>query len=291
MGFYPPDSLVHEAQRRGIEVLSPDVNASGVECSVETADSSSQKAEDSAAGSAVCCLPSAVSLGVRIGLGYLNGLREDEARAIVRERERGGPYRSLGQLASRSGAARDALERLAWAGACDALEDPRHASSPRIARRNAQRGAGAARRPALWRLGVAAGARRTPRGAQLALPLDAPPAPRLRELGGWELSVADYESTGMTLGAHPMSLIRPDLDDELFSSLTLPIGRNRSSVRVAGMVIARQRPATANGVLFMLLEDEWGTANLIVPPPRRHSSSPADASSGVMRTSTSSWRG
>jgi error-prone DNA polymerase len=64
-----------------------------------------------------------------------------------------------------------------------------------------------------------------------------------------------------------MSLIRPELDDELASSHTLPSGRNRSSVRVAGMVIARQRPATANGVLFMLLEDEWGTINLIVPPP------------------------
>jgi DNA polymerase III alpha subunit len=64
-----------------------------------------------------------------------------------------------------------------------------------------------------------------------------------------------------------MSLIRPGLDDDLASSLTLPDGRNRGPVRVAGMVIARQRPATANGVLFMLLEDEWGTVNLIIPPP------------------------
>jgi error-prone DNA polymerase len=247
MGFYPADSLVHEAQRRGIEVLPPEVNRSGVDCAVEPHDG---------------------ELAVRIGLGYVNGLREDEARAVVAEQERGGPYRSLGELASRSGAGHDALERLAWAGVCDALESAERASSPPIAENDGQRSRGdLARRPVLWRLGVAAGARRTPFGEQLALPLETPPAPRLHELGGWELAVADYETTGMTLGAHPMSLIRPELDDELASSHTLPSGRNRSSVRVAGMVIARQRPATANGVLFMLLEDEWGTINLIVPPP------------------------
>src|SRR5919202_68091 len=83
MGFYPPDSLVHEAQRRGIEVLPPDVNRSGVECAVESADSSPQTADRSAERSAVWCLPSAFSLGVRIGLGYVNGLREDEARPVV----------------------------------------------------------------------------------------------------------------------------------------------------------------------------------------------------------------
>jgi error-prone DNA polymerase len=230
MGFYPSDSLVHEGQRRGIEVLPPDVNASGVECGVEE------------------------SLSVRIGLGYVNGVREDEARALVAERERGGPYRSLADLASRSGTAADALERFGWAGACDSLSGA------------------AARRPALWRLGVAAGARRIGPGEQLALPLEVPAAPPLRELDGWELAIADYESTGMTLGAHPMGLIRDELDDGLAPSLALPGIANGSDVRVGGMVIARQRPATANGVLFMLLEDEWGTVNLVVPPPayRRH---------------------
>jgi error-prone DNA polymerase len=229
MGFYPADSLVHEAQRRGIEVLPPDVNASEVECSVE-------------------------SSAVRIGLGYVNGIREDEARAVVAERERGGEYGGLSDLASRSGAGPSALERLAWAGACDAIGGVDAARAMR-------------RRPALWRLGVVSGAKRGGFGEQLALPLEAPPAPRLRGLGGWELAVADYESTGMTLGAHPMALIRPGLDEDVASSRTLRERRNRSAVRVAGMVIARQRPATANGVLFMLLEDEWGTINLIVTPP------------------------
>jgi len=237
MGFYPSDSLVHEAQRRGIEVLGPDVNASGVECAVQ---------------------PHSGELAVRVGLGYVNGAREEEMRALVAERTRAGPYGDFAELASRSGVGDDALERLAWAGACDSLEG---------GAQQAQASA-AARRPALWRLGVASGARRINGfGEQLALPLEVPGAPSLRELGGWELAVADYESTAMTLGVHPMGLLRGELDEDLVSSLTLESLANNSSVRVGGMVIARQRPATANGILFMLLEDEWGTINLIVPPP------------------------
>ena len=232
MGFYPPDSLVHEAQRCEIEVLGPDVNASGVECCVEP------------------------SLAVRVGLGYINGLREDEAQALVDERERGGAYRDLADLAARSGAGRDGLEKLGWAGACDLLDAGEREASP-----------AGTRRPALWRLGVAAAAGRSDAGKQPALPFEAPASPRLRELGGWELTVADYESTGMTLGAHPMSLIRPQLAGEPADSKSLWQLRTDSRVEVAGMVIARQRPATAKGVLFMLLEDEWGTINLIVPPP------------------------
>ena len=100
MGFYPPDSLVHEAQRRGFEVLGPDVNRSAVECAVEPSDG---------------------ELGVRIGLGHVNGAREDEVRALVAERERAGRYRDFADLASRSGVGGGVLERLAWAGACEGL--------------------------------------------------------------------------------------------------------------------------------------------------------------------------
>ena len=224
MGFYPPDALVHEAQRRGIQVLGPDVNSSEVECSVE---------ED---------------LGVRVGLGYVNGLREDDAEEIVSERERCGAYRTLGELASRSGARGDALERLAWAGACESV------------------GASAtdARRPALWRLGVAGG---VGTHGQLSLPLDLPQAPSaLPKLDEWDLAVADYESTGVTLGSHPLALMRNRLEGLATSVDTrrLPDG---SSLEVAGIVVARQRPATAQGVVFMLLEDEFGVVNVVVLPP------------------------
>jgi error-prone DNA polymerase len=222
MGFYPPDSLVHEAQRRGIEVLGVDVNASEVECRVES------------------------PCAVRIGLGYIKGVAESEARALVAERERGGAYADLAELASRSGMGRDGLERLAWAGAC-----------------------GPVRRQELWRLGVARGAERS-RGrghAQLSLPLALPPAPELRQLESWERIVADYASMGLTLGEHPIELLRAELGEGVARSDDLTRLPHRSRVTVAGLVVARQRPGTARGVVFMLLEDEVGVVNLIVSPP------------------------
>jgi error-prone DNA polymerase len=244
MGFYPPDALVHEAQRRGIEVLPPDVNRSGVECAVE-------------------------SSAVRIGLGYITGLREEEARALAEERERGGPYACLAELSSRSGMGRDGLERLAWAGACESIGG----------------GGNLQRREDLWQVGVARGSQRlrsatSGKGSgqqaadsiQLALPLPIPAAPSLRELDSWERLLADYESTGIAIAEHPMALLRPSLEHAVSSSVDLNGISDGRPVEIAGMVVARQRPATARGVVFMLLEDELGTINVVVPPPvyQRH---------------------
>jgi error-prone DNA polymerase len=228
MGFYPPDSLVHEAQRVGLEVRPPCVMRSRAGCRVEDGT-------------------------VRIGLGYVNGVREQEIRALVAERESGGPWRSLGDLAARSGAFEETLGKLAWAGACDELAD------------GAEEGR---RRQALWQLGVAVPGVQIAEGAtQLALPLDPHEGPELRTLSAWERMLADYGSTGVTLREHPLELMRPGLPADLETSAGLETARNGRRVRVAGLVVARQRPATAKGVTFMLLEDELGTINLIVPPP------------------------
>ncbi|HEY5943090.1 MAG TPA: DNA polymerase III subunit alpha, partial [Solirubrobacterales bacterium] len=113
MGFYPPDSLVHEAQRRGIRVAPPDVNCSRALCHVET-----PREEDEVRGGLV----------VRIGLGYVKGVREEEMEALAAERERGGPYTRLADLVSRSGAGREALEKLAWAGALEGIGLSRRAN-------------------------------------------------------------------------------------------------------------------------------------------------------------------
>ncbi len=243
MGFYPPDALVHEGQRRGVEILPPDVNVSELDCRVETTG-----AEAGSMGNPP----------VRIGLGYVAQVAEIEARAVIDERLRGGSYRSISDLAGRSGASAAALQRLAWSGACDGLvQDPSMPADPDVE----------LRRPALWEVGASARATRTEDGAQLALPLDGSPTPPLPELGPWERIVADYRTTGMTLGRHPMELIRGTLSAEVLSSEGIARTRDGSRVKVAGMVVARQRPATANGVVFMLLEDERGTINLIVPPP------------------------
>ncbi len=253
MGFYPPDALVHEGQRRGVEILPPDVNVSELDCRVETTG-----AEAGSMGNPP----------VRIGLGYVAEVAEIDARAVIDERLRGGSYRSISDLAGRSGASAAALQRLAWSGACDGLVHakrgltPEWGLTPGLIDPDVE-----LRRPALWEVGASARATRTEDGAQLALPLDGSPTPPLPELGPWERIVADYRTTGMTLGRHPMELIRETLSGEVLSSEGIARTRDGSRIKVAGMVVARQRPATANGVVFMLLEDERGTINLIVPPP------------------------
>ncbi len=223
MGFYPPDALVHEAQRRGIRVLAPDVNESEVGCTV-TADGA-----------------------VRVGLGYVLGVRADEVAALVAARHAGGAFGSLEDLASRAGAGRAALEKLAWSGACDAL-------------------AGGDRRVALWQLGVTApGLKVRGEGTQLALALDLPAPPKLAPLSAWDEMVADYATTGLTASTHPVGLLRA----RLHASGAVDIGVldrlcHGAAVRVGGLVIARQRPGTAKGITFLLLEDEHGTVNVVV---------------------------
>ncbi len=243
MGFYAPDTLLHEAEGRGIPVLGLDVNASDVKCAVEDG-------------------------GVRLGLGYIKGVRAEEVRELVAERERGGPFRGLGELAARCGAGRPTLEQLAWSGACDGLVDvegmPEAAGSPDA--RHAARSSDARRRLALWQLGIAAPGRAAGEGTQLALPLELPEAPRLRPLSRWQRLIADYAATGVTAGDHVMAALRPRLTAHtLATSPQLPRLPQGSAVTVAGLVIARQRPGTARGTMFLLFEDEWGHINLIVP--------------------------
>ncbi len=235
MGFYAPDSLVHEAELRGIDVLGLDVNVSALECRVQGG-------------------------GVRIGLGYVKGVTSTEIEALVAERARGGRYESLAELASRAGVRRVTLEQLAWSGACDGLIGA-----------GAQGAAGALseqdRRTALWQLGMAAPGEITPDGSstQLALPLELPEAPRLRPLGRWQKLIADYSTSGVTVGDHAMAILRGHLTvAKLATSAQLARLPSGGEVAVAGLVIARQRPGTAHGTMFLLFEDEFGTINLIV---------------------------
>ncbi|MEA2152365.1 MAG: error-prone polymerase [Solirubrobacteraceae bacterium] len=223
MGFYAPDSLVHEAEHRGIAMLRLDVNASEVQCTVQDG-------------------------GVRLGLGYIKDASNDEMAELVAERERNGAFASLGELAGRIGARRRTLEQLAWSGACDEIIGE------------------TGRRSALWQLGVAAPGLGAGEGTQLALGLELPRAPRLRSLGRWQRLIADYATSGVTVGDHAMAILRERLNVPMLATSAqlarLPSG---GAVAMAGLVIARQRPGTANGTMFLLFEDEWGTVNLIVP--------------------------
>src|SRR5262249_39346454 len=192
----------------------PEINASNTKCSVE--------------GGAV-----------RVGLGYVRSVGEEEANAV----EAGQPYADIGDFARRAAAGRDALQALVAAGACDSWGE---------------------RRALLWRLGA------TPRpaGGQLTLPLG-PTAetPQLPRQTDWDRMLADYKHTTLSVGTHPMELLRPHLPEPCVSSEELSGVPHGARIAVAGLAVARQRPATAKGVVFMLLEDEGGQINLILPPP------------------------
>jgi error-prone DNA polymerase len=226
MGFYPPSSLVRDAQRRGVEVRPPDVNLSAADCGVEDG-------------------------AVRMGVSYVASIGEDEAKAFAEERDRNGRFGGIRELAQRAPLSERGVEALVVGGACDCFGRPR--------------------RELLWELGLAPRSVSVPGSGgeerQLALPLD-PTAqtPLLPELSEWERMLADYRTTSVSVGLHPFDLLRDELPHGVLSSRDLAASPDGRRVAVAGMAVARQRPATANGVVFMLLEDEHGQFNLIVPP-------------------------
>ncbi|HET9461481.1 MAG TPA: error-prone DNA polymerase, partial [Gaiellaceae bacterium] len=241
MGFYPPATLVRDAQRRGVEVLPADVNLSQATCTIESA--LRRRGE-------IYLAPTETSL-VRIGLNYISSVGKGEAEALVAEREANGPFRGIADLARRAPLSRDELEALVKGGACDGLRGRR--------------------RDLLWELGLVFREQSVPGtgGEAKQLPLALEPTaetPALRDLTRWERMLADYRHTGMSVGTHPLALLRPHLPAGTLSSAELLEQRHGRQVAVAGMTIARQRPSTAHGIVFMLLEDEHGQINLIVQP-------------------------
>jgi len=188
---------------------------------------------------------------VRIGVDYVNGIGEADAKAVVEEREREGSFQSVRDLAQRTRLSEHGLETLVVSGACDCFGMPR--------------------RKLLWQLGLVPRSHSVPGSGgeekQLALPLDPTAAtPELPEPTVWERMLADYRTTNLSVGVHPLELLRAHLPAGVISSRDLEQASDRAQVSIAGMAVARQRPATANGVVFMLIEDEFGAVNLIVPP-------------------------
>jgi error-prone DNA polymerase len=224
MGFWSPQSLTQDARRHGVVIESPLVNRSGVEATLEPD-------------------PSSVGgMAVRLGIGSVRGIGTELATRIAD----GAPYGSIDEVARRSGAPRPALEALATAGAFDKLP--------------ALEGGGSAphRREALWAAGALADAEGRLPG--LVVGANAPPLPTMSPI---EETVADLWATGVTAALHPFSHFRDSLASRgvLCSTdlLTHPPGK----VLVAGIVTHRQRPSTAGGTVFLNLEDESGTMNII----------------------------
>jgi error-prone DNA polymerase len=184
---------------------------------------------------------------VRVGLKYVTGLGEDDAEAVAVKR----PYSSVRELAQRTGLSDDELRALAESGACDCF--------------------GLRRRELLWQLGLVPRPASVPgtggEAKQLALPLEPTVAtPELPEPTVWERMLTDYRTTSLSVGVHPLELLRSHLPPGTLSSSELREQPHKARVQLAGLVVARQRPSTANGVVFMLLEDELAQVNLVILP-------------------------
>jgi error-prone DNA polymerase len=227
MGFYMPAVLVKDAQRHGLRVRPVDVQVSGWACAVER--------------------ESGGELSVRMGLGYAKGLRKVAAAALVESRVRDGAFRSAEDLAVRvPGLNKKELTLLARIGALNWVEGVEH------------------RRDALWQV-ERAGKMEGPLLRQ-ALGEEFGVQP-LAVMDTGERLVADYAGTGLTVGRHPMHYWREELrGGEVLSAAELRGRRDGEWVKAAGCVIARQRPGTAMGFIFISMEDETGIANVIVTP-------------------------
>jgi error-prone DNA polymerase len=243
MGFYHPATLVQDAKRHGVRVLPIDVCRSGWACRAEVGAALAAAREGGGKPRPYThSIDTAHRLVVRLGLRFVKGLREEAARRIEEEAARV-PFSSVREAAMRCSLRNDELAALAEVGAFASL--------------------GQTRRSALWQVSALDG--RRPPLAQVMQP-DPPPSP-LPEMTLRERYVADYLGSGVTVGKHPLALRREELTGRgILSAAQLARARDGQIVRVAGVVIVRQRPYTAKGMCFMTLEDETGFANIAVMP-------------------------
>ena len=226
MGFYSAAVLVKDAQRHGLRIKPVDVLRSEWNCILE-------REKDG-------------SCSLRLGLRYVHGLRSTVAAEVERVRAMR-PFGSIEELARRVPSLSQAdLSTLAETGALNSLGEKIN------------------RRDALWQV-ERAGRQAGPLLAELDS--DEDQISPLQAMNPEERMVADYAGTGVTVGRHPMAHCRARLRDmQVFRAGDLRLVRHGVKLRIAGQVIARQRPGTAHGFIFLSLEDETGIANAIIDP-------------------------
>ncbi len=242
MGFYAPAQIVRDAVQHRVAVHPADINHSLWDCTLED---EAHEAGPGAGGTAA----------LRLGLRQIDGLSETHCARLVAARAAGGAFVSIDDVRARTGLPVAFLERLAAADAFGSLA--------------------LSRRQALWDARSIVGAPDLPLFAAAnrrdATNLrDEGAETRLTRLPAMPLSeevVADYQTTRLSLKAHPLAFLRADLGQRGFVRTTdLRLHKYRSMVRVAGVVLIRQRPGSAKGVCFITIEDEGGVANLVVWP-------------------------
>jgi error-prone DNA polymerase len=233
MGFYSPAVLIKDAKRHGLRIKPIDLQSSDWLCTLEAESDG--------------------SYSLRIGMNYAKGLRQSSANAIVAARSRGGPFTSIDDLALRLPELnRKEFTLLAGIGALNSLAQVQH------------------RRDALWQVEQAG----RPVGPLLRRIRNrgddhfSAPMP-LKKMTTDERLTADYAGTGLTTSLHPMAYHRSALRMQgILTAEELTGVESNRFVRTAGCVIARQRPGTAKGFVFLSLEDETGIANVIITPDR-----------------------
>jgi error-prone DNA polymerase len=233
MGFYAPAQLVRDARAHGVEVRAVDVCVSEWDCTLERCEAGQP--------------------ALRLGMRLVKSLSEAGAKRLVEARKERS-FASVQELAERAALDRGDLEALAAAGAFAALSGNRHLAFWEVAGTERVPSLPPAGKPARGVLELGARTGHSAEGQPLL------PAPT-----EGERIVADYASVGLTLGRHPLALLREGLrKKQLLSANELHCVANGREVRAAGIVLMRQRPQTASGVTFLTLEDETGQVNIIV---------------------------
>ena len=238
MGFYAPAQIVRDAQEHGVVVLPADVNHSTWDCTLEVVERNEARRPGIDP-----------HIALRLGLRQIDGFPQYAAARLVNAREAGGPFADIVSLRQRSGLLASQVERLAAADAFSSLALPR--------------------RQALWDarslvaapdLPLFAHAKARDEGAE-SIVTRLPAMPLSEEV------VADYQTQRLSLKAHPLSFLRASLDARGFVRAgDLWSRRFRAPVRIAGVVLVRQQPGSAKGVVFLTIEDETGVANIVVWP-------------------------
>lgn len=237
MGFYAPAQLVRDAREHGVIVLPSDVNHSDWDCTLEAQNTTADLSK-------VPFRHRDEKLALRLGFRLLRGFSEEHGREIENARKRG-PFTSLEEFARRTQLNRMTLQLLSRADAFASLKVDR--------------------REAYWQS----------LPARESLPLfdhadataEDEPVPELPQMSAQDEVVEDYSSAGLTLRRHPLSFLRDQLTSlRVVTSQQLSELEPDRRVKVAGLVLMRQRPSTASGITFVTLEDETGVTNLVVYP-------------------------
>ncbi len=244
MGFYAPAQIVRDAREHGVSVLPADVNLSQWDCTLEDIGG-----ETPASGRERGRGRQDRNIALRLGLRQVDGLPEAVAAGLIAEREAGGPYADVAALKDRARIGPAHIERLASGDCFGSMQ--------------------LSRRQALWDARSIVGGADLPLFAAAAAREEGAETVRT-QLPAMPLSeevVADYQTTRLSLKAHPMAFLRASLAERGFvRACDLRSRKFRSMVHVAGVVLIRQRPGSAKGVCFITLEDETGVINLVVWP-------------------------